>query len=143
MTFSTLESPWKPKRHMGGANVFVPKNKYEELLLVNFLLVLYLNNFLKLLFSFSNGLILLSDIAVVRLHRQQGRGPQSVFQPAAVQKIQVSYSFQIPSFNVNSKTRLRYYRIYSRISREILDNFWHLFFQFDLYACRLIREYIR
>ena len=35
MIFSTLESPWKPKRHMGGANVFVPKNKYEELLLVN------------------------------------------------------------------------------------------------------------
>ncbi len=25
----------------------------------------------------------------------------------------------------------------------ILDHFWHLFFQFDLYADRLIREYIR
>jgi hypothetical protein len=26
------------------------------------------------------------------------------------------------------------YRIYSRISREILDTFWHLFFEFDLYT---------
>jgi hypothetical protein len=45
-----------------------------------------------------------------------------------------------------------YYRIYSRISREILDKilkteilviFFDLFFQFDLYAGRLIRQYIR
>jgi len=32
--FSASESPWKPKRHAGGANIFVPKNKYEELILV-------------------------------------------------------------------------------------------------------------
>ena len=31
---SSSESPWKPKRHAGGSNVFVPKNKYEELILV-------------------------------------------------------------------------------------------------------------
>jgi hypothetical protein len=34
------------------------------------------------------------------------------------------------------------YRIYSRISQEILIIFWRIVFQFYLYAGRLIREYI-
>ncbi len=35
------------------------------------------------------------------------------------------------------------YRIYSRRSREILDKIWLIFSQFDLYAGRLVHEYIR
>jgi len=34
------------------------------------------------------------------------------------------------------------YRIYSHLSREILDNFYEVFFQFDLYTGQLINKYI-
>jgi hypothetical protein len=37
------------------------------------------------------------------------------------------YNVEIMEFKVK-------YRIYSHISRKILDNFWQYFFQFDLYA---------
>ncbi len=40
-------------------------------------------------------------------------------------------------FSIESKPdkqKLNDYRIYSRKSREILDNFWPIFFQFDLNA---------
>lgn len=43
-TSAISESPWKPKRHVIGSNVFTPKNKFEELILVILLSGLQIRN---------------------------------------------------------------------------------------------------
>jgi hypothetical protein len=56
-----------------------------------------------------------------------------MFMNVTPKKVQNPFSIESKPDN---KQKLNDYRIYSRKSREILANFWPIFFQFDLNAAR-------